>query len=1024
MHALVHASIRHRGLVLVLAAALCLVAAFIARRMTFDALPDITSNQVLVLTGAPGLTPEEVERLVTRPIEAALGGTEGLTQQRSLSRYGISSVTAVFEEDFDVHRARQLVQERLQRVAANLPEGVAAPELGPNTGGLGEVYQVALSSPTRSQAELLELVNQRVEPLLRAIPGVVEVNPWGGAVRTLDVAARPADLARLHLTLGDLHRAVSNAVGSAAGESLPAGSRQVLLRGVSWPRSPDELAAALVVARPGEAPVHVGDVADVAFGIRGRIGAATANGRGEVLYLMVQMLRGANALAVLDDLHARLPAVRATLPPDVTWTPVYDRSDLVGRTLRTVARSLAEGGVLVVVVLLALLGSFRAGALVAAVIPLSMLGAAALMTLTGVPGDLMSLGALDFGLLVDGAVVMVEGIFHALGAHRDDPPEEVRRRVESAAASLARPVFYGVLVITLVYVPVLALQDVDGKMFRPMALTVIFALTCSLALALTVVPAAASWILSPRDVPLRTPWLLRGAERAYGPILHGALHRGRRVALLAAVLLVAGVTASRRIGSSFVPQLDEGDLVVQSQRAPDISLAAAIDDAQRMERAFLTVPEVRQVVSRIGSPAVATDIMGIEQADVFVGIAPRAQWRPGLDRDGLIRELQGKLATHDPRNDAAFTQPIQMRFNELIGGSVTDVDVSVYGDDLGEIRAVADAVAATLHHVPGADDVRVLAPPGVPLAEVIPRPGAAARYGWTPRDVLDVVAALRQGIPAGTTYDGPIRVPVRVLLPTRAGAFSLGDTALPTAAGELVALSTVAEVRERDTPGLVSRQGAQRRLVVGFNVRGADLRTVVEAAEKRAAAAARGRDGIRLVWGGQYESFEAARRRLGVVIPAVLVAIVLLLLWTFRRVGMALLILLNVPFACVGGALLLWARGLPLSMPAAVGFIALSGVAVLNGVVWSSRLLQRRSEGAPWEECALDASRQRMRPVLMTALVALLGFVPMMLATGTGAEVQRPLATVVVGGLPTSTVLTLVILPALVAWYGRSVRRA
>lgn len=1019
METIVRASIRHRGVVLLVALVVSILAAFVARGMTFDALPDITSNQVLVLTNAPGFTPEEVERLVTRPIETALGGTEGVVQQRSLSRYGISSVTVVFDEDVDIHRARQLVAERIQRVAGELPEGVSPPELGPNTGGLGEVYQAAVASPIRTQSELLELIHLRVAPMLRAVPGVVEVNVWGGALRTLDVTARPADLARFRLTFGDLQRAVASAVGASPGENLPAGARQVLLRGVAWPRSPDELASALVVARPGEAPVHVGDVADVAFGTRGRIGAATANGRGEVVYLMVQMLRGANALAVLDALHQRLPAVRSVLPSDVRWTPVYDRSVLVHRTLRTVARSLSEGGALVVLVLFALLGSFRAGALVALVIPFSMLGAAALMTLTGVPGDLMSLGALDFGLLVDGAVVMVEGIFHVLGSHRDDDVATRARRIEDVAVSLARPVFYGVLVITLVYVPVLTLQDVDGKMFRPMALTVIFALSCSLVLALTVVPAAASLLLRPSDVPLRPPWLFRLAERAYAPVLVGAVSRGWRVALLAGLLLAGGMSAARGLGASFVPQLDEGDLVVQSTRAPDISLASAIEDAQRMERALLSVPEVRQVVSRIGNPAVATDIMGIEQADVFVGLAPRERWRPGLDREGLITQLQRTLAVHDPRNDAAFTQPIQMRFNELIGGSVTDVDVSLYGDDLRELRTLADAVAERIQGVPGAEDVRVLAPPEVPLTEVIPRSEAAARYGWTSRDVLDIVAALRRGVDVGSTYDGPVRIPVRVLLPPRAGVFSLAETMLPTASGGLVPLGAVADLRERSTPGLVSRQGAQRRLVVGFNVRGRDLRSVVEAAARRAAEVLRGRDGVRLVWGGQYESFEAARRRLMVVVPLVLAAIVLVLFWTFHHTGPVLLILLNVPFACVGGAVLLRLRGMPLSMPAAVGFIALSGVAVLNGVVWSSRLLQRRAEGMPWAVCALDASRQRMRPVLMTALVALLGFVPMALATGTGAEVQRPLATVVIGGLPTSTLLTLVILPGIVAWYGR-----
>jgi cobalt-zinc-cadmium resistance protein CzcA len=1018
MRALVYWALRSRGVVVALTLTLCVLAAVVARGLTLDALPDVTTNQVLVLTRAPGLTPEEVERLVTRPIESALGGMPGLNLQRSLSRYGISSVTAVFDDDVDPYRARQVVQERLQGIGERLPVGVDAPALGPLTGGLGEIYQVALSSPTRTQAELLELSALRIEPLLRAVPGVVEVNPWGGATRTLDVTARPADMARLRMPLDELRRAVEAAAGGAAGASLPAGGAQVLLRGASWPRTPAELAGALVRQRPGEAPVRVGDVADVTTGQLPRIGAATANGRSEVLYLMVQMLRDANALEVTEALHARLPAVRAVLPPDVTWTVVYDRSELVHRTLRTVARSLAEGGALVVLVLLAMLGSLRAGLLVAAVIPMSMLGAFAAMTLLRVPGNLMSLGALDFGLLVDGAVVMVEGLFHAM-QHRKTRDASV----DDAAADLARPVFYGVLVIVLVYVPVLSLTGVDGKMFRPMALTVILALLCSLALALTFVPAVAAWVLRPEHVPARPPWLVRMAERVYAPVLDFALRRGAWVMGLGVAALVAGALVFSRLGTAFVPQLDEGDLVVQSTRAPDISLETAVDDAQRMERILRGFPEVRDVVSRVGSPAIATDIMGLEQADVFVRLAPRAQWRRGLDREALVAEMGRALAAGDPGNDVAFSQPIQMRFNELVGGSVTDVDLSVYGEDLAVVRETADAIVRALDGVRGATDVRVLAPPAVPMQEVVPRPDAAARYGWTARDVLDAVAALRVGIPVGYTYDGAVRVPLRVMLASPAGAFSTASVMLPTASGELVPLGAVAEVRSRETPGLVSRQSAQRRLVVGFNVRGAELGAVVAAAEARVAARVPRPEGVRYTWGGQYESLEAAQRRLAVVVPLTLVGILAVLVWTFRALGPALLILLNVPFACVGGAALLGLRAMPVSMPAAVGFIALSGIAVLNGVVWMGRLLQLRAGGVGWTEAARDASTERMRPVLMTALVALLGFVPMTLATGAGAEVQRPLATVVVGGIPTSTLLTLVVLPALVAWWDRRRRR-
>ncbi len=1012
-------SLHHRSFVLLLTAMAVGLAGFFGSRLRLDAMPDVTANQVLVLTRAPGLVPEEVERLVTRPIETALGGVPGMVAQRSLSRYGLSSVTAVFADDVDGYRARQVIQERLNLVSADLPVGVEPPELGPLTGGLGEIYHFAVRSPERTKAELLELVQLRIAPLLRQVPGVVEVNWWGGERRSLEVLARPADLARLHLTIADLIEALHKAIGAAPGASVAAGGGQVLLRAVSWPNRPEQLAAAIVRAPAGAdlTSVRVSDVADVVEGALPRIGSATANGKGETVYVMVQMLRDANALEVTHGVRAQMPKVRAILPPDVHLDLIYDRAELVGKTLQTVGKNLLEGGLLVVAVLLLLLGSLRAGLLVALCIPLSMIGAAAGMVWGDIAGNLMSLGAIDFGLLVDGAVVMVEGLFHVLQT-RDDP-RPLQERMEETAVSVSRPVFFSVLVILLVYVPVLSLQGVDGKMFRPMAATVIFALAGALVLSLTFIPAAASLLLRPKDVPKREPIVLRVAHKLYLPVLYKAIAHPFVVFASAVVLLVVGVLLVLRAGSSFVPQLDEGDLVVQTTRSPDVSLETAVDAATRMEKALLDhVPEVLQVVSRVGSPEVATDIMGLEQADVFVRLKPKASWRPGMDRDALIVEMERVLKQHDPGSEAAFTQPIQMRFNELLGGSVTDVDVSVYGDDLVVLRATAERVAAAIRQAKGAEDVRILAPPAVATVQVVPDPLGAAQQGFTAADILDVVQAVKTGVPVGMTYDGPVRIPVRVRLAQMPTAFTLKDMTLPNSAGDLIPLSRIAHVDMRETPGLVSRNAGERRLVVGFNVRGAELGEVMVAAQA-SVGKVKLPVGLRLEWGGQWRTYQDARARMAIVIPIVLLLIIGVLIFTFGRVGPALLILLNVPFAGVGGMMALALRGLPVSMSAAIGFIALSGIAVLNGVVLMAQLLKLQESGLDALTAAREAASGRLRPVLMTAMVAMLGFVPMMLATGPGAEVQRPLATVVVGGLVTSTALTLLVLPSLVAWLGR-----
>ena len=1016
--AAVRLSTRRPAIVIAVGAALVIAAAFVARGLKLDALPDITPNQVLVLTDAPGLTPEEVEILVTRPVEQAVAGQPGLESQRSISRYGISAVTAVFSDDTDLLRARQTVQERLS--ALDLPEGVGAPTLGPLTGGLGEVFQFTLSSSDRTPAELLELAERRLGPVLKGVPGVVEVNTWGGHRRTLEVLADPSRLAERGVTLAELKEALGEATGAAAGASVEAGAGQALLRGVARPKRPEELEAAVVRAQrteSGLSTIRVGDVARVKSGALPRLGAATANGRGETVYVMVQMLRGSNSLELTNALSALLPKLQRLLPPDVRLDLVYDRGAMVSATLRTVGKNLLEGGLLVVAVLFLMLGSLRAGLIVAATIPLSMLVALAGMVLLGIPGTLMSLGAIDFGLLVDGAVVMVENVFH----HVEEEREELQKKRSGLAAlvgrvseQVARPVFFSVTIILLVYVPVLSLTGVDGKMFRPMALTVILALLASLALSLTVVPAASRLLLRERDVPHRPPLPIRLIDRVYPPLLDVASRRPVATTGLAAGLLGLGVTLFLSAGSEFVPQLDEGDLVLQTTRRPDTSVEQAVAEATRMESALLEeVPEVGRIASRIGSPAVATDTMGLEQADVFIRLKPPSEWRPGLTKDALIREMEAILERRSPGSEPAFTQPIQMRFNEMLGGEVTDVAVSIYGEDLGELRRLADKAARLLDEVEGAEDVRVMAPPDVVVIEVRPRPVDAARAGFTAAQILDAVRAVRTGVDVGTTYDGPLALPIVLRVAGRHDAFTLAQLPLPTPDGGLIPLERVADVTPVSTPSLVSHEGAERRLVVGFNVRGADLGDLAARAQRAVDDGLSLPSGYRLEWGGQAETLRAAKQRLAVVIPAVVLLILAVLVLAFRSARPALLILSHVPFASVGGMFALALRDMPVSISAAIGFIALSGIAVLNGVVMMNQVLENERRGASPGEAALTAARARARPVLITALVAALGFVPMMLATGIGAEVQRPLATVVVGGLLTSTLLTLFLLPAL-----------
>lgn len=992
--------------------ALAVVVLFaVAIHLKLDALPDITSNQVQVLTRAPGLTPEEVEQRVTRPLEASFGGLPGLENIRSLSRYGLSAITLVFDDDADLLRARQQVAERMASSPGARAVGAEPPELGPMTGGLGEVFHFTVSSENRTPSQLLELVELRVAPILKTVSGVVEVNTWGGARRTMEVRADVNRLASQRVTFEELRAALVRTVGSQPGASLESGDRHVLLRGSFLPKAPQDLADALVKL-DGTRAILVGEVATVTEGNMPRVGAATRNGRGETVYVMAQMLIGANALDITRAVGAKMADVRAALPSDVQLDIVYDRSVMVGATLRTVGKSLLEGGLFVCAVLFLMLGSARAGLVVALTIPVAMLGATAAMTFFGFSGNLMSLGAVDFGLLVDGAVVLIEHLFHKSHHDRETPWET---QVADACAAVARPSFFGVSVILLVYLPILSLTGVDGKMFRPMAVTVVLALLVTLAFTLTFIPAAAATFLRSKDVPLRPPPLVRLIEWLHGMVIRRTVRWPLTVAFASLVTLVAAVHTLGGLGGELAPTLDEGALVVQTTRAADLGISGAIAQATLMEKAMLKdMPEIKAIVSRVGSPAVATDTMGLEQADVFVELAPRSQWRAGMSREKLLKVLGERIETATPGSEPAFTQPIQMRFNELLGGAPYDVVVSVLGQDLEALRATIAQVRDIVVAIPGVQDPRILAEDELPLAEVHPSSLAASQRGFDVGEVLDITGGLRLGLEVGVTYDGPRDIPVML----RLGAepphpLALGQTLVPNRNGELVPLAQLADIRSTTAAAALYRYNGERRMLLGFNVRGRELGAVVHDATTLVGQRVRVGDGVRLSWGGQYETLQAAQRRLKIVIPGVLLLIGLVLFVHFRKGSPVLWVLAHVPFAAIGGVFALLMRGMALSISAGIGFIALWGIAVMNGTVLVTEIERLEENGMEPPDATLAATRSRTRPVSMTALVAALGFLPMALAHGPGSEVQRPLATVVIGGLITSTALTLVVLPTL-----------
>ena len=1014
MEQLLTLSLRYRFFTLVATMLVIAIGLWSFTHLPIDAVPDLTPVQVQILTRAPALGPVEVEQFVTFPIEASLSGLPALRELRSVSRYGLSAVTAIFEDRTDVYRARQLVSERLSRAMERIPVEYGRPFMGPLTTGLGEVYQFTLKGNGYNAMALRTLLEWDIGMRLRAVPGVVEVNIWGGEPQQFQVVVDPAKLLSFKLALRQVFEALERNNAIAGGGYIERQREQLLIRGEALATQVSDLSKIVVAHGPGGVPIYISDIAEVKEASALRIGAATAMGEGETVIGMVQMLAGENAQQVVERVKTRVQEIQATLPPGVTIEPYYDRTLFVSKVIRTVRNNLLEGGLLVIAVLFLFLGDLRAGLIVASAIPLSMLIAFTGMTQAGLSGNLMSLGAIDFGLLVDGSVVMIDNILRRLATKEALGRDQRLLAIQEAGREVLRPMTFAVSIIILVYVPILALTGIEGKMFRPMALTVILALAGSLLLAVTVTPLLAFWFV--RATPGREETrAIRILRRAYEPCLRWAMARPAWVVTPAVGLFVVSLGVSAWLGVEFAPRLDEGDMAIQVWRLPSVSLSESVRTALEVERVLRRFPEVMQVVTRTGSPEVATDVMGVELSDVFVILKPQQEWTTASTREDLIAKMKPAILDAVPGVGLGFTQPIEMRFNELIAGTRSDLAVKIFGPDLDVLKQKAEAVARVMENVRGAADVKVEQVAGLPLLRVIVDREQIARYGLTADEVLALVQATRVGHVVGTVVQGSRRfdLVVRLTDGVSTDPAALGNLLIPTAHGELVPLSRVAAVRVDTGPAQISREHVQRRIVVECNIRGRDLGSFVTEAQRAVAQKVSVPTGYELTWGGQFEHLQEASRRLAVVVPITLLLILGILSVIFGAMRPAILIFLNVPLALSGGVLALTARGLPLSISAAIGFIALFGIAVLNGVVLVSHIRQLEAEGLPADRAVTQGAMDRLRPVMMTALVASLGFVPMALATTMGAEVQRPLATVVIGGLMTSTALTLLVLPAL-----------
>ena len=1024
--AIVAWSLRNRIIVVVTAALFAIFGVRAAIKLSIDAVPDITNVQVQVITPAPALSPIEVEQYVSVPVERAMAGIPKSTEVRSLSKYGLSVVTVVFEDDTNIYFARQLINERMREAQDAVPPQYGKPEMGPISTGLGEIYQFTVKNDRMTLMQIEEVLDWQIAPQLRTVKGIVEVNSFGGEDKQYQVILDPKRLQAAGVSVAQVAEALEKSNANAGGGYIEHNREHFVIGTDGLVRNLQDLSNVVIGATPQGVPVTVATVGDVQFGPRLRRGAASKDGEGEVVIGVAMMLKGENSRTVTNAVKAKLAAIAPSLPEGTRIEPFYDRSVLVDRTIATVGKNLLEGALLVIAILFLLLGDLRAGFVVATIIPLALLFAIVVMNATGLSGNLMSLGAIDFGLLVDGAVIIVENAVRRLSERQNETgralsADERTEVVREATLEVRSASVFGEAIIAIVYLPVLALIGIEGKLFRPMATTVLLALTGAFILSLTLVPVLTSYLVRPKRGEHET-WLLRKVHALYLPALRGAMRRRWVTVGVGALALAGAVALFTRVGAEFVPQLDEGDLLLEARRLPGVALSESVQTDLRVQKAIRTIPEVDHVVSRTGAPEVATDPMGLEQSDIYIGLKDRAEWRPGLDKEALAKEISELVDAKVPEIAGAVSQPIQMRTNELVAGVRSDVAVLLYGRDLDQLKRLGEEVAALIRKVAGAEDVRVEQVAGLRYLRITPDRAKLARYGLTVEDVNRITETIAVGHQVGEVLEGERRFGIFI---KTAHGFT-GDLAplrsmpLRSVSGQIVPLGDVADLSFVTGPAQVSRADQSRRLTVEFNVRGRDLLSVVEDAQRTLANDLKLPTAYRVEWGGQFQHYEEAKQRLAVVVPIALSLIIFLLWLAFESVRAALIIFLNVPFAIVGGVVALWLRGIPFSISAGVGFIALFGVAVLNGLVLVSFARHLEERGFSHADAIRQAAELRLRPVLMTALVASFGFLPMALSTAPGSEVQRPLATVVIGGLVTATLLTVFVLPVVYASLGGS----
>ena len=1032
-------AIEQRGLVLLAVFGMASLGLYSYQKLPIDAVPDITNIQVQINTAAPGYSPLEIEQRITFPIETAMAGLPNLDQTRSMSRYGLSQVTVIFKENTDIYFARQLVNERLQHSRNSLPPGLNA-TLGPISTGLGEIYLWTVGAKDGAKKpdgtaytaiDLREIQDWVIKPQLRTVPGVTEVNSIGGYVKEYQVAPVPEKLAAYGLTLQDVVTALERNNSNVGAGYIEKRGEQLLVRAPGQVQSIDDIGSIALTSIQG-VPVRMRDIGTVGLGRELRMGAATENGR-EVVLGTVFMLIGQNSRAVSQAVDKKLAEINRTLPEGVQAVTVYDRTVLVNKAIHTVKKNLLEGAVLVIAILFLFLGNLRAAVITALVIPLAMLFTFSGMVAYKISANLLSLGALDFGIIIDGAVVIVEnGIRHL--AHKQAllgrPLTRVERLQEifNASREARRPLLYGQLIIMIVYLPIFVLTGVEGKMFHPMAFTVVIALAGAMILSITFIPAAVALLIGDKVIESENA-LMRKAKDAYASLLDCTM-RNKPVVLTGVIVtvLLSGLL-STRLGSEFIPSLNEGDLAFLALRIPGTSLTQAVAMQQQVETTLKQqFPEVDRVFSRLGTAEVATDAQGPNITDGYIMLKPEQEWfNPKKSRNELIEAMRDALRKL-PGNLYEFSQPIQLRFNELISGVRSDVAVKVFGDDMAQLQETAAKIAGVLEATNGAADVKVEQTAGLPMLTVQIDRNKAARYGLNVRDVQDTVATAIGGKEAGMLFQGDRRFSIVVRLPEASrsdlDALQRLPLALPKLAGNdskthFIPLSEVASLNLAPGPNQISRQNGKRLIIVSANVRGRDIGSFVTEAQNRLSQLVKIPSGYWIKWGGQFEQLQSAVDRLKIVVPVALLLVFMLLFLMFGNTKDGLLVFSGIPFALTGGIVALWLRDIPISISAAVGFISVSGVAVLNGLVMVSFIRSLQERGMSLDNAIREGSLTRLRPVLMTALVASLGFVPMALATGTGAEVQRPLATVVIGGILSSTALTLLVLPLLYRLFHR-----